>query len=381
MGSEASPLRGLDRRRPNDNMAQQGIRTFGKLGSPPMPSIHLLLTAFSANRSNLRTSSRTSRRRQESFLASGYVNNRLVGDFPERPLSIRQDMTISPRRSSMTTSPRFAAYRRARNRSFTKFARLPAEIQLMIWRYAVPDPREVDNAIPIIVNFDLQNPRAILPAPKELRELHEPGCRRFLTGESELMDAPTWSMVNSPVLHLLHTCHDARSAVLNTFCLDIDAVSGVWNHHLWDPETDVLYLPVKEYAMNSIITMWLSKARERGLPGLFSARDIALRLSLSTLRQLSFRPDFASHDSANLLCALPALQSLRLFIDPGNISDKNEGRIALYKAEDIPGQLYQFGPSEIERRVTKILKTSRNPDLETPTVEVSVMSWKQPRTS
>jgi len=163
-------------------------------------------------------------------------------------------MKISPRRSSMTTSPWFAAYRRPRNWLFTKFARLLAENLLMIWKYAVPDPREVANAITIIINFDLQNPQAILPIAKELRKLHESRRRRSLTEESELMNVPTWSMVHSPVLHLLHTCHDARSAVLDTFCLDTDVVSDVWNDHLWDSETDVLLQSRRACYNQSLLT-------------------------------------------------------------------------------------------------------------------------------
>jgi hypothetical protein len=60
---------------------------------------------------------------------------------------------------------------------FKQFARLPAEIQLMVWKYAVPDPRDILDAFVIIVNFNLNSPRAILPSPKELQEI----CGMFLT--------------------------------------------------------------------------------------------------------------------------------------------------------------------------------------------------------
>jgi hypothetical protein len=52
--------------------------------------------------------------------------------------------------------------------------RFPDEIQLSIWRHVVPDPRKVGRGIiPVIVNWDLKDARAIVPDERLFKAAHK----------------------------------------------------------------------------------------------------------------------------------------------------------------------------------------------------------------
>jgi hypothetical protein len=57
--------------------------------------------------------------------------------------------------------------------AFPRFAKLPAEIQMMIWGHTLPHPRDVPDAILVFVNFDLNRPRATLPSLAAIAGLYE----------------------------------------------------------------------------------------------------------------------------------------------------------------------------------------------------------------
>lgn len=52
------------------------------------------------------------------------------------------------------------------------FPRLPKELRLMVWEYAVPDTRTIPGAMVFITDGNLTSDRAIIPSPKELIEVY-----------------------------------------------------------------------------------------------------------------------------------------------------------------------------------------------------------------
>jgi 2EXR family len=285
---------------------------------------------------------------------------------------------------------------------FPLFANLPTEIQMAIWRHAIPHPRNIPDSVLVFVNFDLGEPRAILPPPRYITELYKdiesqndhPNPTSILMGDTQVWDLT----LRDNVISLLHTCQNSRSATSEKFSLDSREPDEEWNTNLWDPKTHTLYLAGLAYRnidWGHLFLRWLSDRRERPHVGLALAPRIALKLDhwfMTAIQLLPEDPDIDPHYfddcEENWLGNLPALEKLDLFIDPMRFSEeKSFGQVVPYPPLDVPVRgLSQFQahgaptPLQIEQEVQHIFegRLARS-GLEAPLVEVSVLCWKASR--
>ncbi len=277
------------------------------------------------------------------------------------------------------------------NGCFPQFSKLPLEIQLIIWGFAVPDPRQVRNAIVVIVNYDLGAPKAIIPKPKEYREIHETMFSRIARRVgTEGLDCDPSEYSLDPQKHvpfvMMQICRNSRAAVLKDFCLDIDFVNQKAERKLpWGPD-DVLYFPTLGYSFERRMALhWLSREREGPHSALATAQHIALpleRLLLLACRVFPVffpRPGRDEWDGA-WMKNIPNLKSFGLFVDPGEVSEKEVGELVLYEAEDVPIQQCSFlRPCEAEEAVQNKFKELVGEGNEAPVVDISVLCWKKPK--
>jgi hypothetical protein len=274
------------------------------------------------------------------------------------------------------------------SRTFTNFGNLPTEIQLMVWKYAVPNPRRIPEAILAFVNFDLENPRAILPPRRDFinmynrnlipPEVHEPSTEWDVNARTE-------------VIYLLHTCRNSRAAAGHIFCLDMDSTEDDWNTDLWDPATDTIYLPCFLFSWpNFRFIRWLSTRRERPSQALKSVRHVALYLDNELMNAMRRIPALHADPTQSWddwgvywLDNLPSLQTLNLCVDPMGFTKRTEGSLVPYESQDVPIEGIEDypRPTEIEEEVTEFFESLLGEGIEAPLVEVSVLCWRKPQTS
>ena len=166
------------------------------------------------------------------------------------------------------------------NRTFTKFPQLPAELRVMIWEYAVPSPRDIPGAIMFITDFDLSNPRAILPSPHEITLIYTEMVSEGLLDDpwEDDEDERDWALVPGTrghfdvanfmvrswqnILSLLQTCHEARNTTRGTFQLACDPSIGEEFSTAWWDDEAIIYFPTNEGDCRKLATLhWLALLR------------------------------------------------------------------------------------------------------------------------
>lgn len=208
------------------------------------------------------------------------------------------DMTSTTQSSKATPSPdpfhgfatahapisRAAPATPDRSHEFKCFARLPTEVQLLIWKYAAPNPRSIGNAILVIVNGDLRNPKAILPSSQAICDYRESrhNLIRHLGDKPEIWSH--WSTARRSVLSFLHTCQLSRLTILDIFCLDLPSPAP-FNTRLWNPD-DTLFLTTTNNYFRSMLSTFLTTSRSSPFAGLATATNVAVPLDMQFLTRL-----------------------------------------------------------------------------------------------
>lgn len=271
--------------------------------------------------------------------------------------------------------------------TFPRFARLPTEIQQMIWNHAVPNPRRIPNSILVFVNYDLNRPRAILPSPtSSLRFIGTNNGSYQRQRENDKRRC-------KHVLSLLHTCHNSRASAGAIFSLDVGESVEAWNTKLWDPATDTLYMPGLPSGSSREFLRWLWDRRDQPQIGLKSAAHIALPLDRHFLHATKAFAE-VTPSAIYYRCVqnqwlqnLPAMETLRLCIDPRNHNKHRHGHLVPYPSLDVPvGGLNRLLPSTIRKGVTGlfeehtadlVLRDVSRPDFKAPVVDISVLCWRK----
>lgn len=233
---------------------------------------------------------------------------------------------------------------------FRVFPKLPAELRLLIWNFAVPDPRDIDGVMLYLTNFDLSNPKAIIPTPREMKN--------FCAGTSLRAKSTRiwWAEMCASwqyVLSLLHSCHDARSATLKKFRLSYDSTIEGEDQALWC-DNDTIYFPSSGGPRyGSVLTSWLGVLegwdKKISLPGPhFSSLK---HLALDFMPEFQMSPDAVNEVLDLWLKKFPSLESFTLLFDPEKFGRKE--RLVLFEAGDGPlTESYREGRGEIVKRIS-----------------------------
>lgn len=281
------------------------------------------------------------------------------------------------------------------------FSQLPKEIRLQIWKYAIPNPRETASdlgGILVIVNFELARPRVIVPAPQD-----SPFVLDF-DGEEHDMET-TISAWKSKLFNILHACHESRTAALEDYRLDLKSVIAEESIPWWD-EDDVVYFPKDAEVGDTARLQWMSRKRPGRLHYLPSIHHLALEATHSVIEALGYLDMYNRNEMADIEAIVPphqpepewnfawpvnfpALESLSLMFDPGEVGRRENGSVELYAVEDVMVRnLGHLKPSQIEERAARRLvefSQLEEPNGDPrqydwmPEVECSVMCWKRPK--
>ena len=242
----------------------------------------------------------------------------------------------------------------------------PNEILDMIWKHAIPHPRDVPEAILVYVNLDLSSPRAILPHPASVIGLHDEIAARRHQVTRHGDERRDWDLsLAKRVFWLLHICPESRMLTRNIFSLDMDddRKGGAWNTKLWNPkkhdkdkkpDEDMLFLPGLAYEKDEVYFFnWLRGNRISPHPGLKFVRHLALRLDfplILSLDVISLRARDEHHYDLfddflpQWLMNFPSLEKLTLCADPDSICNRWSGRAVLCSPAEGPFSV--FGPGE-----------------------------------
>jgi hypothetical protein len=256
-------------------------------------------------------------------------------------------------------------------RAFHGFPHLPLEIRVNIWNQALSD---IDcHAIRVIINFDLDHPRAIVSAPwyppSDLSEVDEDG----IDYDSDFSDTPDpVAPPPSRIPAMLHACPESRTIALTRYRLDLHSNIPDENTPWWNPEEDTVYLPSFQYKH----TTW------KGLrTSLSSVQYLALPLTKAFLDVVAPNPlmpyKFPLNSFFEWILNLPHLKALTLLVDPFGKYDAGRGRIIQHEPYDVPiHHLNSYRPSQIEKLIMKIIGTLKSPE-DPPSVEVLVMGFSK----
>jgi hypothetical protein len=278
--------------------------------------------------------------------------------------------------------------------SFKLFSELPTEIQLMVWRYLVPNPLLIHGAIPFVVDLELGSPKAILPSIGELKHSYNSVNPDSVRDDSDDSALFYWDMSNlrhwksgnhrmeddrRPILSLLHTCQTSRTVALEKYRLDLVSIIPEENKPLWSPEEDIVYFPPPyKWPETRAMLHWFSRLREAPPPSLSSLRHVALQLDKELalcLEIYDFGMDFPPTMEHQWFQNFPALQSFTLFLDPCRLIGANadNGRILLHEPEDIPIERIGYKrASRIKRIVIDMFNKLAPEDREVPWIDVFV---------
>jgi hypothetical protein len=274
--------------------------------------------------------------------------------------------------------------------TFPQFGELPVEIQMMIWDYTLPHPREVPDAILVFVNFDLNRPRAIILSLDYIMGLHDDITNRneniYIEYDPELLNK-LGLILRDTVITLLHTCHNSRALAGGVFSLDMEGSSAGWNTNLWDPTRDTLYLAGMAYEDGDhCFLRWLANRRHRPYIGLKSAAHVALKLNLPFMQATKLidvdpEAEFQYFDDIGYrwLVNIPSLQTLTLCIDPLLLGERLCGQVVPYPPLDVPiRNLGLWRPLTIQQDLQEMFleEEKMSPSLQAPLVEVSVLCWR-----
>jgi hypothetical protein len=309
---------------------------------------------------------------------------------------------------------------------FHQFSRFSVEIRMQIWKFATPDPRDVDGGTVIFhLDFDLSNAKAILLSPKEIlskwdvishiphmwnqhrRDRFEHDWRaRLRQLEKAFWSCPCklctalpyefscWSIPFEYVLDLMHTCREARTAARTVYALTV--MSALPNDFLpWKPDNILYFAPTHHWML---MTYFLNRPWTASNPLSDQIRRIAIHLvheahsgyltdplseGFSGLRYNRDRVRDGNIIRKSFLETLHGLQSINGVLDPGIVSVRDTGSLALYEPMDVPVQrLRHKRPFEIVQIIEKelALHTTGNPPREVIEFELSVLVWKKPKT-
>jgi hypothetical protein len=285
-------------------------------------------------------------------------------------------------------------------KQFTKFSLLPQEIRLLIWKYALPEPREFatnHGGILVIVNFELARPRVIIPSPRDIFFLLD------FYGEEHTVEEMVFEW-QIRVFNMLHACQESRVVALEKYRLDIKSIIPEENIPWWDQD-DVVYFPTDARIGDTARLQWMSENRPGRLHYLPSINHIAMEASHSAMEALGFLvadalgnvPEGFETPLHNYLGSgwhfdwptnFPSLKTMCLMFDPGEVGRREKGTLRLYAPHDVLVKDIGLKPSQIEERAAlRLYEASQMdyPDGDTriwdwsvPRVECSVMCWKKP---
>ena len=114
-------------------------------------------------------------------------------------------------------------------------------------------------------------------------------------------------------------------------------------------------------------------------------KHIALELCNDVFENL-FDEHIISDDTIQpWLTNFPALESITLMFDPGNVAMRQRGTVVLYEPKDVPVQnCRRMKPSQVVQQVTSHLKNKLEEyeglfgfEDGPPTIECAVMCWKR----
>jgi hypothetical protein len=246
-------------------------------------------------------------------------------------------------------------------RTFNRFPDLPPEIRVDIWKQAVSDIE--CSAIRVIVNFDLDQPRALVPSLRV-------AARDVSSSDDETSECDSncdwtceaFAQHQQRIPAMLYVCRESRNLVLDKYHLDLDSIIPDENKLWWNPQEDTIYLPSFEYKL---------------------LRRKRLRTSLSSVQHLALplRKEFLNGFYVLDFINVPTLKSLSLLIDPFGKYDAEGGRIVLHEPYDVPiARLQNMTPSQIEELITAMIE-SRGYPCDPPSVEVLVMGFGKSKCS
>jgi len=275
---------------------------------------------------------------------------------------------------------------------FLKFSELPTEIQLLVWKHAVPNPRSILGSILFILNLDLDDVYAILPSVQDMKHAFlddDYDFIRFLGLDSdaeyskllEMLDASM--TIRRAVLSLRHTCQASRGTILGTYRLDLESIIEAENTPLWTAD-DIVYFPWQESVegLHHAGIHWFFQARENPRPCLASLQHAAFLLTHKLFRTFKLN-HAATPEMPKFVWAknFPSLQSFSLFLDPGQVGCSQGGKIFLYEPQDVPVQYMEnLTPSQIAQRMIARLRQPGMQDEDVPLAEIFVVDmtrkWK-----
>jgi len=251
--------------------------------------------------------------------------------------------------------------------TFSCFPDLPTEIRFTVWRYvlaAIYCPA----AARIIINFNLNQPRAIIPSlgPRVYDGSDSDSVTTVWDSDSDISGhTPAHSYHHIPAM--LHACHEARIIALDSYRFDQESIVPGENKLWWDPEEDTIYIPDLHRITIREKTLYTS---------LSSLQHLALPLHLDLLNKFT-SPQSRWGYLHQWFSTLPALTSLILLTEPYNKFDADEGRILLYEPYNVPiDHLLNNKASEIEDLITAEIK-SWGLGWDPPLVEVLAIRFRK----
>jgi hypothetical protein len=273
---------------------------------------------------------------------------------------------------------------------FLKFLELPKEIQILIWKLTVPNPRSLHGAIEFILNLNLDRPYAILPSIHDLKlafHNHYATERYQRNGKDEQYTAlrkglalsmPIWRAI----LSLLHTCHVSRGITLQTYRLDLESSIEADSTPLWTSD-DIVYF-TWQYTSNmatiEAFIKWFFQSREKPRPSLISLQHAAFLFRREFARPLNLEPHIEIQ-GFNYANNFPSLQSFTLFLDPGlvgTVGYRHSGRILLYEPEEVPVEdFYKMTPSQVVQRLAEKFRYPGMKEEDMPLVETFVVQVRK----
>lgn len=278
------------------------------------------------------------------------------------------------------------------------FSDLPKELQLLVWKYALPDPHSIPGAIILFVDFNLSQPRAILPSITEYKDAYRRASTRYNEvhqDDSDDEDEDPWDFDNSvmanhrvPIIRLMQTCKASRTVALEVFRLDLASSISEEQIQWWIPQDDMVFFAQPDsYKEDRAMLYWLSQRREVKESNLSSLQHIAFRLDdniATALDPITYRGEMVLYTEDGWLQNFPNLQSLSFFIDPVMALQsgvrEHQGKIILHEPEDvIVHRQGSLTPSEISKRVTENFEqlAKRKKGTEAPLVECFVVGVKR----
>ncbi|KAH8687927.1 hypothetical protein BGZ60DRAFT_522561 [Tricladium varicosporioides] len=274
----------------------------------------------------------------------------------------------------------------------TSFPDLPIEIRLAIWKYAMISPREILADVIVLVNFDLESPRAILPSLSTYRAANE----HIMLDDQEFIDEGFVSTIEiakrnrKQIFALMQTCVEAREVVLSRYILD--CASTLTNTtKLWQSDDTLCITQHGNFPLLNLLCHF-----KEPLSYFDTVRHLALFLDVSLLSlfpALTVHSDEDERDFSDLTIGcltpecifrhFPNLETLDLLLDPVNNRGQDCGKLVLYEPIDKPiVRLEYTTPSAIERKITGYLEAMSKDGWfqgNIPVVECAVVCWKKPK--